>query len=134
MYFSGKNRDCRGNKMKLTIEQIEELQEQIILIYRAINQDKMFKRFFYDGSDVTWMPKNKDSIINKLNELEDPEDLLKKCIIELEEIKKGESFEDGITVHEIISSIDLEYLYKKYDMKNPQDIEKLDIKRLLNLL
>lgn len=124
----------RGYKMNLTPEEVEELQEQIILIYRAINQKKLFNKFFCGGIAPKKLFKNESSLIKKLNQTNGIENLLKECIIELEEIKKGNPIENEVQVSEIVSIYNLEGLYKKYGMRDPLDTDKLDIKRLLKFL
>jgi len=120
--------------MTLTPEEVEELQEQLILIYRAINQKKLFNKFYCGGIAPEKLFKNESSLIKKLNQTNGIENLLKKCIIELEEIKKGKPIENEIRINEIASIYDLEGLYRKYNMIDPLDIDKLDIKRLLKFL
>lgn len=118
--------------MDLTKKELEELQEKIIIIYKVIHQNSTLKSFFYEGMDVS-MFKSDSNLINKLDELENVEEILRKCIVELEEMKKNEKLEDKI-FYEIISKYDLKELYEKHGIKEPEDLDKLDIKELLNIL
>jgi hypothetical protein len=118
--------------MDLTKKEVKELQEQIIIIYKIIHQNNTFNTFFYEDMDIN-MPKSESNLINELNELDDAEEVLKRSIIELEEIKRDEKLEDDV-FYEIIAEYDLRELYEKYDIKEPRDLDKLDIKELLKIL
>lgn len=118
--------------MDLTKKEVEELQEQIIIIYKVIDQNNTFISFFYQDMDVN-IPKSDSNLINELDRLENAQEMLKKCIVELEEIKKNEKLDDKI-FYEIIARYDLRDLYEKYGIKEPKDLDKLDIKELLNVL
>ena len=118
--------------MDLTRKEVEELQEQIIIIYKVIHQNNTFNTFYCENIDVN-MPKSESNLINELTELDDAEETLKKCIVELEEIKKNEKLEDKV-FYEIIAKYDLRELYEKYGVKEPRDLDKLDIKELLKIL
>jgi len=118
--------------MDLSKKEVEELQEQIIIIYKIIHQNNTFNTFFYEDMDFN-MPKSESNLINELNELEDAEEILRRSIVELEEIKKNEKLEDKV-FYEIIEGYDLRELYEKYGIKEPRDLDKLDIKELLKIL
>ncbi|MEN6551487.1 MAG: hypothetical protein ABFC34_01235 [Methanobacterium sp.] len=118
--------------MDLTEKEVEELQEQIIIIYKVIDQNNTFKSFYYQDMDVE-MPKSDSNLINELDELENADEILRKCIVELEEMKQNKKLEDKI-FYKIIAGYDLRDLYGKYGIKEPKDLDKLDIKELLNLL
>ena len=118
--------------MDLTKKEVEQLQEQIIIIYKIIYQNNAFNSFFCEGIDVS-QPKSPSNLINKLNELQNAEDVLKRCIIELEEIKENKNFGDEI-FPEIMARYDLDMLHKKYGINEPRDIDKLKIKQLLGLV
>ena len=115
--------------MDLTKKEVEELQEQLIIIYKIIHQNNTFNTFFYADMDVN-MPKSDSNLIN---ELENAEEILKKCIVELEEIRQNEKLRDKL-FYEIIARYDLRELYEKYGIKEPKDLDKLDIKELLKIL
>ena len=118
--------------MDLTKKELEELQDQIVIIYKVIHQNNTFSSFFCQDIDIA-MPKSDSNLINELDELENAEEMLKKCIVELEEIKQNEKLEDKI-FYEIIARYDLRELYEKYDIKEPKDLDKLNIEELLKIL
>ena len=118
--------------MDLSKKEVEELQEQIIIIYKIIHQNNTFNTFYFEDIDIN-TPKSESNLINELNELDDAEETLKKCIIELEEIKKNERLEDNM-FYDIMAEYDLRELYEKYGIKEPRDLDKLDIKELLKIL
>lgn len=115
--------------MDLTGKEIERLQEQTIIIYKAIIRNNSFKSFFYKGIDFK-QPKTASKILNKLNKIENPEELLKKCIVELEEIKENKKLEEKV-FYEIMKKHDLDSLNEKYDINKLEDLDKLDINELL---
>lgn len=118
--------------MNLTEKEIQMLQEQFILVYKIIRQDNTYKSFYYTDMDIK-NPKSTSNLINELNELENPEELLKNAIVELEEIKEGKYLVDK-NFHEIIEKYDLMDLKEKYFINEPQDLDDLDIKILLKSL
>lgn len=118
--------------MDLTKKEVEELQEQIIIIYKVIHQDNTFNTFFYEDMDIK-MPKSESSLINEFNKLENAEEILQRCVVELEEIKKNEKLDDKV-FYEIIAGYDLNELYEKYNIEGPKDLDKLNIKELLEIL
>ena len=121
-----------GDIMDLSKKEVEELQEQIIIVYKIIHQNNTFNTFFYEDMDVS-MPKSESNLINELNELDNAEEILRRSIVELEEIKRNEKLEDK-AFYEIMARYDLRELYEKYGIKEPRDLDKLDIKELLNIL
>lgn len=118
--------------MNLTEKELQMLQEQFILVYKVIRQDNTYKSFYYKDMDVK-SPKSTSNLINELNELENAEKLLKNAIVELEEIKKQKDLNDE-NFHEIIEKYDLRDLKEKYFIKEPKDLDELDIKILLKSL
>lgn len=118
--------------MDLAKKEVEELQEQIIIIYKVIHQNNTFNTFYYEDMDIS-MPKSDSNLINELNELENAEETLRRCIVELEEIKENKKL-DGELFYEIIAKYDLRELYEKYGIKETRDLDKLDIKELLKIL
>ena len=117
----------------LNQSEILELQEKLILIYKFINQERMYEKFFFEGLDIKKSFKMNNKLINKLLEMKDSEEFLETCIIELEELKtKDMEIEDKISLNDILNNQDFEDLYHKYDMKNPDDVDKLDINKLLD--
>lgn len=116
--------------MNLTKEEVEMLQEQFVLIYKVINQNRMVNSFYFQGLETQ---DSSSELINKLNELENPEETLKACIIELEEIKENKSLNKEI-FNEIMENFDIGHLNKKYGIKKIEDLDKLNINELLCLL
>jgi hypothetical protein len=93
----------------------------------------MYEKFFFEGLDIKKSFKMNNKLINKLLEMKDSEEFLETCIIELEELKtKDMEIEDKISLNDILNNQDFEDLYHKYDMKNPDDVDKLDINKLLD--
>jgi hypothetical protein len=124
--------------MVLTKDEIYELQEKLLLLYKFIHQNKMFKEFYYQGIEVKQKYNDDIGLISKLITMDGPEELLKNCVIELEEMK-GEIVRSEREINtddefqEIFSSQDWNFLYKLYGMKNLDDIKKLDLELLLKL-
>ncbi|HMK53895.1 MAG TPA: hypothetical protein VK444_03855 [Methanobacteriaceae archaeon] len=106
-----------------------EVEEQLLLIYRFLEEDRLFKKFYGTGLAT----KNDNQILNRLLAEEDAEDILRNCIMELEEIQTGskpsrEEFEEMIVNYDPSDS------YRKYSMKGLGDIYKLDLEQLIRLL
>jgi hypothetical protein len=124
--------------MMLTIDEIYELQEKLLLLYKFINQKKMFKEFYYQGIEVKQDYNDKIGLISKFMTINGAEELLKNCIIELEEMK-GENVQSESEIssdekfQEIFGSQDWNFLYKLYGMKNLDDIKKIDLDLLLKI-
>ncbi len=124
--------------VELTKKEIEELQEKLMLVYRFISQKNMFERFYYQGVEVK-SNLNNNSLINKLMELDESEELLKSCIIELEDMKSeynknsGESL-SPVEFQDFINNQEWNQLYKKYGMKTLDHVGKLDLEMLLELI
>jgi len=75
--------------MELNPREVAEIQEKLLLVHRFVSQEKRFKNFYYPGIDVKENIPDDQCMIRKLMELDDTEELLKNCIIELEGIKTG---------------------------------------------
>ena len=120
----------------LSKNEIQELQEKLILIYKYINQERMYEKFFFEGLDTKKSFKTDNKLINKLLEMKDPEEFLETCIIELEELKteKNIELEDNISLYNILEVQDFENLYNKYGMVDMDDVDKLDINKLLDFI
>jgi hypothetical protein len=118
----------------LNQSEILELQEKLILIYKFINQERMYEKFFFEGFDIKKSFKTDNKLISKLLEMKDPEEFLETCVIELEELKNGEKIEYNIhnSFRDIVNELYTESLYHKYGMKDPDDVDKLDINKLLD--
>ncbi|MDP3065313.1 MAG: hypothetical protein Q8N08_01105 [Methanobacteriaceae archaeon] len=106
-----------------------EVEEQLLLIYRFLEEDRLFKKFY--GADLA--TKKDNQILNRLLTEENAEEILRNCIRELEEIKTGSKPSRG-KFEEMIVSYDPSDSYRKYGMKGLGDIYKLDLKRIIQLL
>ena len=115
--------------MNLTKEEVETLQEQLVLLYKVIHQNRMANSFYFQGFETQ---DSKSELVNKINELENPEETLKACITELEEIKENKSL-NYEKFNEIMENFDISYLNNKYGIKNTDDLDKLNVMELLGL-
>lgn len=116
--------------MKSTLEEIEELEEQLVLLYKFVSQYNSLKKFYYEGVDIKPSFDDETGILKELVKNEDSEDVLKACIIELEDEKGNKNME----FHEILDSYDTEELHRKYGMSGVEDIGKIDIEKLMSSL
>lgn len=116
--------------MKPELEELEEMEEQLVLLYKFVSQYNALKKFYYEGVDIKPSFEDETGILNELVGNEDSEEVLKTCIIEVEEEKGSENIE----FHEILDSYNMEELHKKYGMSGVEDIGKIDIKRLISSL
>lgn len=119
--------------MDLNQDELQQLQEKLILIYKFVKQEKMYQKFFFEGIEFEKSFKYKNKLINQLLEMENPEEFLKECILELEELKTGEKLEKKVSLIDVLEKQDLENLYYKYGVKDIYDVDKLDIKDVLKL-
>ena len=120
--------------MELNKIEIQELQDKLIIVYRFISQEKKFRNFYYEGIDIKENFDDETGFLNKLMELDDSEELLKSCIIELEDMKSSGKTLNPTEFQEFLMDQDWNLLYKKYGMKTIEDVEKLDLELLLDLL
>ncbi len=120
--------------MELKIENLEELEEQLVLLYKFVAQNNSFKKFYYEGMDVKTSFNDETGILTTLIENDDSEEILKTCIMELEESKNEGNTEEQKKFHEVLDSYDTEILYKKYGMSGVEDVDKLDIKKIISNL
>jgi hypothetical protein len=118
--------------MTMSSVEIEELEEQLILIYRFVSQNNRLKRFYYQGVETKPSFEDDTGILNELVQHEDAEEILKNSVLELEEMKHG--LEDIPEFHEILDSYDTEVLYHKYGMDGVEDVGKLDLKKIISSL
>ena len=124
--------------MKSKRDELEDLEEQLVLLYRFVAQNNTLKKFYYEGIHVKPSFKDKTGILTELVNNEDSEEILKTCIMEIEESKKEIQNEtDDVErkkFHEVLNSYDIQVLYKKYDMSGVDDVDKLDINRIIEAL
>jgi hypothetical protein len=116
--------------METKTMEIDELEEQLILLYRFVSQINSLKRFYYSGMDYKPLFDDDTGILTDLVQNEDSEEILKTCILELED-EKGNK--DAV-FHEVLDSYDVETLYQKYDLEDVVDVNKLDIKKIVDSL
>lgn len=112
-----------------TIE-IDELEEQLILLYRFVSQINSLRRFYYSGMDYKPVFEDDTGILKDLVDNEDSEEILKTCILEMEEDKGNKD----LKFHEVLDSFDVEELYHKYDLQDVVDVNKLDLKKIVDSL
>ena len=122
--------------MDSKIEKLEELEEQLVLLYRFVAQNNSFKKFYYEGLDVKPSFKDETGILTELINNDESEEILKTCIMEIEESKEADNNEtkEKRKFHEVLDSYDTEILYNKYGMSGVEDVDKLDIKKIISSL
>jgi hypothetical protein len=118
--------------MELKREELEELEEQLVLLYRFVSQNNTLKKFYYQGVDTQLSYEDETGILTELVKNEDSEEILKTCIMEIETSKKGE--EELSEFHEVLGTYDTEVLYKKYGMSGVEDVNKLNLKKIVGSL
>jgi|BioPla2DNA2_1021312.scaffolds.fasta_scaffold00016_80 hypothetical protein len=123
-----------GENMELNKKEIEEIQEKLLMVYRFISQNNTFNKFYCQGLDVNYCSNHNESMVSKLMELDHSEELLKNCIIELEDMKTPEEPLNPENFQEFVLNQDWNLLLKKYGMKTLEDVRKLDLEILLELL
>ncbi|MBZ2166516.1 hypothetical protein [Methanobacterium spitsbergense] len=116
--------------MSFKQEELEELEEQLVLLYRFVSQNNTLKKFYYEGVDIKPSFKDETGILTGLVNNEESEEILKSCIMEIEDAKQEKLNE----FHEVLDSYDMEVLFKKYGMSGVEDVDKLDIKKLVGSL
>jgi hypothetical protein len=106
------------SKMDLNPYQLQELQEYLILLYKFVSQRNMLKDFYYTDMNVD-EPLNFDmDVVKDFTESEGSEELLKNSIIEVEELKTGETlktlkkedFQDKFNEIILKSKVDLSFV------------------------
>lgn len=106
------------SKMDLNPYQLQELQEYLILLYKFVSQKNMLKDFYYKDTNVD-EPLNFDmDVVKDFTESEGSEELLKNSIIEVEELKTGETlktlkkedFQDKFNEIILKSKVDLSFV------------------------
>ncbi len=124
--------------MKSKRDELEDLEEQLVLLYRFVAQNNTLKKFYYEGVDVKPSFKDKTGILTELVNNEDSEEILMTCIMEIEESKKEIQDEENKGIqrkfHEVLNSYDIQTLYKKYGMSGVEDVDKLDINKIIEAL
>ncbi|MGZ7043337.1 MAG: hypothetical protein ACXVHM_01980 [Methanobacterium sp.] len=116
--------------MTLSKAEAQKLQEGLILIYKTIHQNRMANSFYFQGLESQ---NSSSQLINRINELENPEEVLKVCIIELEEIKEKKKLKME-NFNGILDDYDISFLKRKYYIREIKDFDNLDVEELLSLL
>lgn len=91
----------------------------------------MFKKFFLEGIEFKESFKDETGLISNLMAMDDAENILETSILELEELRKGETSDTSF--QDILRATEWDVLYRKYGMKDLNDIEKLDLRSLLKI-
>jgi hypothetical protein len=118
--------------MQKTEKDLQELQEVLILIYKFVQQEKLYEKFFFEDSDFQRPYKYKNKLINELLEMDDSLDFLKTCIIEVEALKE-KKLENEIDFINILEKYEIiELLLVKYGLSNLEEVDKLNTRLLLN--
>jgi hypothetical protein len=122
--------------MDSKIEKLEELEEQLVLLYRFVAQNNSFKKFYYEGIDVKPSFKDETGILTELVSNDDSEEILKTSIMEIEESKidNEDETKEKPKFHEVLDSYDTEVLFNKYGMSGVEDVDKLDLKKIISSL
>ena len=124
--------------MELKRDELEDLEEQLILLYRFVAQNNTLKKFYYEGLYIKPSFKDETGILTELYKNEDSEEILKTCIMELEELKGTEEEvkkeDKELKFHEILDSYNTEILYKKYGMNGVEDVDKLNLEKIISSL
>ncbi|MCK9151204.1 hypothetical protein [Methanobacterium alcaliphilum] len=126
----------------LKLKDVIELQEKLIIIYKYISQKRQLALFYYSGMEDQIPSKdlNSNPFVKKVVEMDHAEDILKECILELEDmlpLKFKEDYDPEVFDNEfqyILFKNSLEALGMKYKMKDCDEIEKLDISSLVELI
>ncbi|RJS48258.1 MAG: hypothetical protein CIT03_09030 [Methanobacterium sp.] len=121
----------------LTGKEALELQEKLIIIYKYISQERLMKKFYLDGLEDSLTSPNMDSnlLVKKLIQKEDAPEILKESILALEEIKARFNISEKANDFEnIINQKNLDYLCRRYGLKDCREIEKLDLSKLINAI
>ncbi len=116
--------------MEMEQKDLQELQEKLILIYKYVLQEKLYEKFFFEDSNLERPYKYKNSLIEELVEMDDSIDFLKTCIIEVEELRRGNSGEENSFI-DILEEKDTESLFRKYGLEHLEDVQDLDLSDLL---
>lgn len=116
--------------MEIEQKDLQELQEKLILIYKFVAQEKLYETFFFEDSNLERPYNYNNKLIEKLMEIDDSLDFLKRCIIEVEELK-GIKPENKISFIDILEEKDTESLFKIYGLDHLDDVEDLDLNVLL---
>ncbi|HIH61176.1 MAG TPA: hypothetical protein HA298_00580 [Methanobacteriales archaeon] len=103
----------------------KELQDKLIIIYKFISQQKHLKRFF------DYNPPEQSELIKRLLKSPGAEKILKEAILELEKIiDPGVEKSEDLFYH-VLNREDVEFMARRYGMRDSWDFNKLNIEKLL---
>lgn len=111
-------------------EDLQQLQEVLILIYKFLQQEKLYENFFFEDSKFQRPYKYKNNLLNELLEMDDSLDLIKTCIIETEALKESKR-EDEVDFIDILDRYIIEILLVKYGLISLEEVDKLNTSMLL---
>ena len=123
----------RIHSMDLSRQELMELQEQLVIVYKLISQHRLMKKFYYNGVEFNDPFINNSELIQDFMEIENPEQILKGSIMEIEKINNPE-LSDETNFSDILDSFDMDLLKYKYRIEKPSDVDNLNIRPLLNQL
>lgn len=103
----------------------KELQDKLIIIYKFISHQKHLKRFF------DYHPPIRSEAVKKLLKSPESEKILKEAILELEKIINPRVEKSEDLLHHILNREDVEFIAKRYGMRDSWDLNKLDIEKLI---
>jgi hypothetical protein len=112
----------------MNTREAELVEEQLLLIYRFMEEDRLFRRFYGTG-----LPTGDNQLLNLILKMDDAEEILRNCIMELEEIITG-SRPFRMEFEEMIVNYDPSDTYRKYGLKGLGDVYKLDLKKMVELI
>jgi hypothetical protein len=123
-------------------EDIIELQEKLIIIYKFISQKRLLNKFFFEGLEdqIPSRDLSSNPMVKEIVEMDDSSQILRECILELEEITLSrfkevydiEDYEDLFQM--ILFKNNVESLCVKFGLKDCNEIEKLNIKNLIEII
>lgn len=111
-------------------DDLQQLQDVLIIIYKLVQQEKLYENFFFDDSNFKRPYKYKNKLLNELLDMDDSLDFLKTCIIEVEALKEDKN-EDEIDFMDILDRYVIEILLVKYGLVSLEEVDKLNTDRLL---
>jgi hypothetical protein len=123
-------------------EDIIELQEKLIIIYKFISQKRLLNKFFFEGLEdqIPSRDLSSNPMVKEIVEMDDSSQILRECILELEEINPSrfkeaydiEDYEDLFQM--ILFKNNVESLCVKFGLKDCDEIEKLNINNLIEII
>ncbi|BAW30880.1 MAG TPA: hypothetical protein PLO64_06455 [Methanothermobacter sp.] len=109
----------------LSREEAKELQDKLIIIYKFISHQKHLKGLF------GYRPPMVSNLVEKLLKTSGSEKILKEAIMELETIIKPDTQKSEELFYHIINREDVEFIAKRYGMKDSWDLKRLKIEKIL---